>query len=126
MGFFKNMFGGEGKVLPHNWKVLDDETPLEKLDELSAEKPVIILKHSTTCGISAMAKHGLEDEWDLEEDAVHFFYLDLLRLRHISNAIASHYKVPHQSPQIIVVKKGKAVYNASHQMVQMRAIKSAI
>ena len=36
-------------------------------------------------------------------------YLDLLNHRDISNDIAERFEVQHQSPQLIVIKDGKAI-----------------
>ena len=36
--------------------------------------------------------------------SVDFYYLDLLNYRSISNEIAKHLNVTHQSPQIILIK----------------------
>jgi len=48
-------------------------------------------------------------------DAFVAHYLDLLNFREISNEIADHFEVVHQSPQLLVVKNGKVVANASHE-----------
>ena len=42
-------------------------------------------------------------------------YLDLLNYREISSQIAEQFVVTHQSPQLLVVKNGKVVANASHE-----------
>ena len=111
----------------HNsWKVLNDSRQLNEIDEISKSKPVVIFKHSTSCGTSAFAKHGMEAEWDFEDTDLDFFYLDLLRYRPVSNEVASHYGVVHQSPQILVIKDGKAIYDTSHFNVNVGAIKKAL
>ena len=46
------------------------------------------------------------------------FFLDLIEYRNISNEIASRFGVQHQSPQIILICDGKAVYNASHESIE--------
>ena len=48
------------------------------------------------------------------EDQLDCFYIDLLTFRDISNEIASRYDIVHQSPQLIVIKNGVVVANASH------------
>jgi bacillithiol system protein YtxJ len=47
------------------------------------------------------------------------YYLDLLEFRPISNEIAGRFGVMHQSPQIILIKNGNAVYTASHSDIQV-------
>ena len=54
------------------------------------------------------------------------YFLDLLAHRSISNEVAERFGVVHQSPQLIVIKDGKAVYDASHSDIDAEALKSKI
>lgn len=94
------------------WNHLTDINQLNEVAELSKDKTVLLFKHSTRCSISSMALSRLEREWDKTE--VVPYYLDLIAHRDISNEIANKFDVFHQSPQAIVLKNGKAVYDASH------------
>lgn len=96
-----------------NWVSLTDLGQLREITDLSHENPVVIFKHSTRCSISRMALKQFENEFTLK-DKVTPYFLDLLNHREISNTIASMFDVVHQSPQLIVVKEGKAIYDASH------------
>jgi bacillithiol system protein YtxJ len=92
---------------------------LGQLNEIvneSTEKPVVIFKHSTRCSISRMALRQFEQEFDLEGKVVPY-YLDLLEHRDISNDIANRFGVYHQSPQLILIKEGKAIYDRSHESI---------
>lgn len=120
------LFGTSAPELLEDWQVLGEISQLEEIKKRSFEKPVVIFKHSVSCGISAMAKHKLESQWDFDQDSIDFFYLDLLALRPISNKIAEMFGVIHQSPQLIVIRNGEAVYNTSHHMVSVDAIKQAL
>lgn len=93
------------------WKNLDSEYQLDSIIEDSHTAPQIIFKHSTTCPISGMAKRRLEGGWSLN---THPYYLDLLSYRSLSNAVADQFGVRHESPQVIIISNGKAVYNESH------------
>ena len=98
-----------------NWIPLTDLAQLDVIDKASAEKPVLIFKHSTSCSISRTAKDRLERAWKSEDDALHtVYYLDLLRFRSISDAIAVRYGVEHESPQVLVIVNGKCRYANSH------------
>lgn len=110
----------------HTWKNLDDVNQLETIEETSTEKTVVIFKHSTTCGISQHALHKLESAWDIEDGQIDFYYLDLLNHRKISNEIANRFGVIHQSPQILVIKDGKSVYDISHNGISLETLKSKI
>jgi len=93
------------------WKKLDSGEQFESIIKESHNSPQIIFKHSTSCPISGMAKRRLEGDWSMD---INPYYLDLLSYRSISNAIADRLDVRHQSPQIIVLHNGKAIYNESH------------
>lgn len=116
MGFLNNIFSSseenqsDSKV---GWRQLVDLGQLNEIVADSADKPVIIFKHSTRCGVSRMVLKQFENEFDLHEKITPYF-VDLLEHRNISNEIASRFGVFHQSPQLIVIKDGTAVFNESH------------
>jgi bacillithiol system protein YtxJ len=99
-----------------NWKHLNSTDDLKQAIELSNKQPIVLFKHSTRCSVSMVAKRGLEQFWDLDMEAYH---LDLIAHRDISNQIASIFGVKHESPQILVIRNEKAVYNASHGQIDV-------
>jgi bacillithiol system protein YtxJ len=97
------------------WKPLQTVEELQEIIANSENKNQVIFKHSTTCSISATALSRFERNF--QEAALaqaDFYYLDLKVYREVSNAIASQLKVHHESPQVIVIKKGNAIFDASH------------
>ena len=118
--FLKSESTGQSKTF---WNDLTTDISLDEIDEISKTKPVLLFKHSTRCSVSLMAKNGLDRSWDLSEEEIATYYLDLLRYRPISNEIASRYNVMHESPQILLIKNGKCVYNTSHSNISVREIK---
>lgn len=111
MGLFGKRVKKE-EIAKIEWNHLTDIKQLDEVAELSKEKAVLLFKHSTRCSISSMAISRLQREWG--ETEVVPYYLDLIAHRDISNEIANKFDVFHQSPQAIVIKNGKAVYDASH------------
>ncbi len=103
-----------------NWQ---DLTSLEQLNTIknSAEYS-LIFKHSTRCSISLMAKKKLELEADLISEDLPTYYLDSLNYREISNTIAELFQVPHQSPQILLIKNGECVFEATHSDISAEEI----
>lgn len=99
-----------------NWNNLETIAQLDAIEKESFEIPVAIFKHSTRCHISKAALRMFENDLNLKDEIVPYF-LDLLQYRNVSNEIASRFGVLHQSPQLIVIKDGKAVYNASHERI---------
>ena len=51
------------------------------------------------------------------------YLLDLLNHRDLSNEIASRYNIVHESPQIVVIRNGKAVFNESHDSISAEDLK---
>ena len=125
MSFFKNIFNSsddtnskENKI---NWNELTDLIQLDEIIAISNEKPVAIFKHSTRCSISRMALKQFENEFN-SSDKVTPYFLDLIEYRAISNEIANRFGVTHQSPQLILIKEGKAVYNVSHSDIDAKEL----
>jgi bacillithiol system protein YtxJ len=89
--------------------------PLDKADQLEEIKSAgdyqIILKHNTTCPISKGVLQRLQQEADTIPQVSNIHVLDLHTYRDLSDAIAEDYGVPHQSPQLLLVKNGKCIYN---------------
>lgn len=121
------LFKGSSSTAPKNiWSVLDSDDQLSSSLDDSFHRPVVIFKHSTRCSISSLAKNRLEQEWELTFGDHQIYYLDLIAFRSISNAVAEKLDVEHQSPQIIVIKEGKAVYNASHSSINVEDLRPYI
>jgi bacillithiol system protein YtxJ len=108
------------------WIPLTSEEQLNDISEQSFDHPVAIFKHSTRCGISAMAKNRMDTRWTYDKSVLPVYYLDLLQYRSISNRIAADFGVQHESPQLLLIHKGKCVFNTSHSGVSAEALKQAL
>lgn len=98
-----------------NWTPLTTAEQLDALDAASHKAPALIFKHSTRCSISSAALNRLESAWTpTDPDASTVHYLDLLKHRSLSNAIADRYGVEHESPQVLVIHKGRCVHVSAH------------
>lgn len=129
MSLFSNIFGSSeeqdklnSKV---NWIPLHYLGQLDEMVAFSNEKPAVIFKHSTRCSVSRMALKQFENEFD-SQDQVDAYFLDLLEHRDISNEIASRFDVYHQSPQLLLIKEGKSVYDASHSDIDAGELKGKV
>lgn len=123
MNLFGNIFKSSSEEEQDNlWKTITSEKDIEDAVKLSFERKVVIFKHSTRCGVSRMVLKKFENEMALKKDEVIFFYLDLLRYRDLSHKIAEDFGVTHQSPQMIVLEKGIAVKDASHNEISVMVI----
>lgn len=107
-----------------NWIPLREEAQLQEIIEKSAERPQVIFKHSTRCGISGVAKNRLEKAGTPQ--GVDFYYLDLINFRSISNSVVDLFKVHHESPQILIIRNGECVYDESHMSISMDEIETMV
>lgn len=129
MSFFKNIFKENANTSKEEIKetakfyTLDKMEQFDEIDEISQTKLVVLFKHSTRCSISRMALKQFDAEFNYPEEKIDWYLLDLLNHRDLSNEIASRYNVMHQSPQIIVIRNGKAVFNESHDSISAEDLK---
>ena len=123
MSIFNSLFGSSEEKKDTgskiNWIPLQFMGQLDEIAALSDQKPAVIFKHSTRCSISRFALKQFEKEFALE-DKVDAYFLDLLEHRDISNEIASRFGVYHQSPQLLLIKNGKSVYDVSHDAIDAK------
>lgn len=90
----------------NNWKQIDE------ILANSDEQLVGIFKHSTRCSISTIVFKRFKGS--IAQKRIKMYYLDLLNYRDISNQIATHFTIEHESPQLILLKDNEVVANASH------------
>ena len=129
MSFFQNIFNSsdekgsnEKKV---NWIELTDLGQLNEISTLSHDTAVAIFKHSTRCSVSRMALKQFENEFD-NAAKITLYFLDLIENRAISNEIALRFAVAHQSPQLILIKDGKAIYHVSHSDIDAESLNAKV
>lgn len=103
-----------------NWQPLTEAEQITVLTEESYRQPIIIFKHSTRCSISSMAKQRIDKAGSLNTAVL--YYLDLLRYRSLSDAIASRFDIRHESPQILVIRNGTCVFHASHNGIEIETL----
>ena len=104
----------------NNFSRITDVTELEKLIDRSKERPVVIFKHSLTCPISAGAFERMQS-YDGDVDLV-----EIQRARPLSDEIAQRLGVRHESPQIIIVRNGQVLWDASHFQITADKVAEAV
>ncbi len=101
--------------------------PFHDLNEClqkSQEETVFILKHSSTCPVSAHAKR--EVDAFLREHPAQVYLVVVQTERPASNAIAERLGIKHESPQVLCLRNGavQAVYN--HHQITVDALEKAL
>ena len=108
-----------------NWNKLTTDDQLELIKEESNRGPVLIFKHSTSCSISHMALSRMERNWN-DHLGVKPYYLDLLAYKPISNKIETVFGVEHESPQVLLIRNGECIYDASHMAISFAGLQQAV
>ncbi|MCG7343429.1 bacillithiol system redox-active protein YtxJ [Sporosarcina sp. ACRSL] len=94
----------------------------ESVRNESKTEPVFLMKHSSTCPISAA---GYQEFNKLETD-YQKYYLVVQNSRPLSSAVESDLGIRHESPQLFLLKDGEAVWHTSHHNINQSNIKSAV
>ena len=99
-------------------KVLTPLVDVQSVDAAiaeSRERPVLLFKHSRYCGVSCEALDELQSHIDTRADGgVSYKMITVQTHRPVSDAIAQRLGLRHETPQAILLRDGKVVWNASH------------
>jgi bacillithiol system protein YtxJ len=107
-------------------------TPLEALEELdrviaeSRERPLLLFKHSYSCGVSAEALDELLVHLGERREDARYAMVTVQTHREVSNAIARKLGVRHETPQALLVRDGAVVWSASHFRVNAAELQKAL
>lgn len=98
----------------HTLTHLSDLDMLEAAIDESRERPVLLFKHSRTCGISAEALDELRSHLERGPAAAAYKVITVQSHRRISDEVADRLGVRHETPQAILLRDGRPVWKASH------------
>lgn len=111
----------------NQWQEITKTEEWEGVKKESNQKPVLILKHSTSCPISAGAFQEFKKFTSSTEGQKVFPVLvKVIESRPVSNFIAEDTGVRHQSPQVIIIKDSQPVWDASHWSVTVSNMEKAL
>jgi bacillithiol system protein YtxJ len=102
---------------------------IEELDHLLAqtdERPLLLFKHSLTCGTSAEALDELIEHLNDDKLDASYAIVTVQSHRELSNAVSARLGIRHETPQALLIHKGRVIWSASHFRVTAAAVESAI
>ncbi|HKH73998.1 MAG TPA: bacillithiol system redox-active protein YtxJ [Vicinamibacterales bacterium] len=102
---------------------------LEDLDVLleeSSDRPLLLFKHSLSCGTSYEALDELIDHLNEDRLPARYAMITVQTHRELSIAVAKRLGVRHETPQALLIRDGRVVWSASHFRVTGGALESAI
>lgn len=98
---------------------------IEQFDEILKSESAVIFKHSTSCPISGNVlteiRAGLGNGFPAP-----FYLVHVIEDRAVSNYIARHTGVTHESPQAMVLRRGEIVWHGSHFDITADRLKEAL
>lgn len=93
----------------------------------SAERPVLLFKHSRYCGVSCEALDELQSHIEASASgAVSYRMITVQTHRPVSDAIAQRLGLRHETPQAILLRDGKVIWNASHFRITATQLDQAL
>jgi bacillithiol system protein YtxJ len=111
--------------------ILSHTDDLDRVLSESHTRPLLVFKHSFTCGISAEALDELIDH--LNADFIchggpdpRYAMVTVQTHRAVSNEVSARLGVRHETPQALLVKNGRVVWSASHFRVTADAVRKAL
>lgn len=96
-------------------------TANDDLEDALARDLAVIYKHSPACGASRGAAMEIQRFMEARPD-VAVYRVDVLGDRPLSNEVARRLEVRHESPQVIVVRAGAAIWDTSHGGVRAASL----
>jgi monothiol bacilliredoxin len=108
-------------------------TPLVDVQSLDAaiaesrERPVLLFKHSRYCGVSCEALDELHSHIETQgQSAVSYKMITVQTHRPVSDAAAQRLGLRHETPQAILLRDGKVIWNASHFRITAAQLDQAL
>jgi bacillithiol system protein YtxJ len=112
---------------------MKDLTPLVDLPALNAaisessERPVLLFKHSRYCGVSCEALDELHAHIQARTNqSVTYKMITVQTHRPISDEVTQRFGLRHETPQAILLRDGKVVWNASHFRITATQLDQAL
>ena len=103
-----------------NFSPVSDAAALEELFARSHTEPVLLFKHSNACPISAHAYRQMEGVKSPVSIVV------VQKSRDVSHEVEQRTGVRHETPQALVIRNGRAVWNASHYDITSDLVEQAV
>tara|TARA_R110002124_G_scaffold114578_1_gene270002 strand:+ start:64 stop:408 length:345 start_codon:yes stop_codon:yes gene_type:complete len=104
-----------------NWITLNETSQINEIENASGIS--VIYKHSPRCVVSMMAYRRLKSEFpNFNQLEIPVYIVDVVNNRTESQSIANQFNIRHESPQLLVIKEGQCIYNASHEDVSFEPL----
>jgi bacillithiol system protein YtxJ len=97
-----------------NWKKIETNEDIKDIMSTSENENVLLFKYSPNCSINYVVKTLLEREWNENSMNMQTYLADVFNNKQMSSEIENIFATKHESPQALIISKGKQIFNASH------------
>ncbi len=104
---------------------MEQITDEQVLESVFKSELAILFKHSTVCPTSGVAMEEMEN-FTKDHPQVPIYLIDVRRQRSLSQKAAAFFAIDHESPQVIVIRNGLAVWDTSHFGITAAKLSAAL
>jgi bacillithiol system protein YtxJ len=105
---------------------LSDVAQLDAALAESHDRPVLLFKHSRTCGISCEALEELHAHVESASTDAAYKVITVQSHRRLADEVTMRFGIRHETPQAILLRDGQPVWSASHFRVTARQLDAAL
>lgn len=120
-GFLGALFGNSDEIGPG---IPELESP-EEFDRVVSLDPVVIFKHSPTC-VTSLSAHREIMRFQKERPEIPVYLISVRRHRNVAQYAAERLGVEHESPQVLVLGRGRLLASASHDEVTCQFLSESL
>jgi len=99
---------------------IDSRDALEQFLANAGGAGAILFKHSNMCGISTRAYAEIAK---LKQPVG---LITVQKARAVSDEIEKRWNIAHETPQVLIIRDGKLIWDASHFRIKAEAVESAL
>lgn len=103
-----------------NFISIDDKAALDRFLAEANGSPVVIMKHSNTCGVSSRAYRAMTSF----EGQVGLVVVQ--EARDVSEEVVRRTGVAHETPQVLILRDDKVLFTASHFDVKSEIVQAEL
>lgn len=89
-------------------------------------KPVLLFKHRSSSTKSNQVKQLLENEWTIPPNQLDCYLVDVMESKSIASKVSDFAGVSNVFPQVLLFADEVAMYDESHEMINVKKIKIAL
>ena len=100
----------------------EPDQAVDRLQTLSAERPVLVFKKSPICPVSFAAEEAFDSYLGelRDDDPLAVARIDVIEERPLARGLTSELGIKHESPQALYFDQGKLVWHGSHADLNLK------